>query len=268
MAASNTRSTPEADADTGHRRARLYNTTGVILRRRDVGESDRIVVTYTREHGKRSFSARGSRKTTSKIAGQIEPFSLVRLHVAQTRGLHIISQAEALNVFTGLRSSERSIATAGIMADLVDSMTPEDQPNRDVSDLLIASLTLLDGGNEPVLVLIAFQLGLLRHLGYRPELMRCSVCERELEPVENGFSLESGVVCPDCRRQAPSVLPVSAGALKLLRAIERGDLSSLLSLKLDPRLTAEADNILAMYIQHILGRPSRAREVYRDLRLQ
>lgn len=252
----------------GQRRARLYNTSGIILRRRDVGESDRIVVVYTREFGKRSFSARGSRKTTSKIAGQIEPFSLVNLHIAQTRGLHIISQAQASNVFQTLRSSERAIATSGIVAELVDSMTPEDQPNRDVYDLLVASLTLLDSGRDPSLVLVAFQLGLLRHLGYRPELTRCSVCGNDLEPVENGFGMDSGAVCPDCRRHAPSVVPVSPEALKLLRAIDRGDLSSLLGLRLDPAIIHEADSILSAYTQHILGRPSRAREVYRDLRLQ
>lgn len=251
----------------GHR-SRLYNTRGVILRHRDIGESDRIIVVYTFEHGKRSFSARGSRKTTSKIAGQIEPFTLVDMHVARTRGLDIVSQAVARELFPRIRTSEQLIAVAGIIAELVDSMTPEDQPNRSVSDLLVASLTLLDGGHDPALILVAYQLGLLRHLGYRPALAACSVCEAELAPVEQGFSLESGVVCPNCRRNAESVLPLSPGALKVLRAIDRGDLTSLLRLKIDPKIVEEADQLLAAYIRHITGRPSRAREVVRDLRLQ
>lgn len=256
------------DSPAGNRRARLYNTQGVILRRRDIGEADRVIVVYTREHGKRSLSARGSRKTTSKIAGQIEPFSLVNLHVALTRGLHIVSQAEARNIFPTLRSNERAVTTAGIFAELVDSMTPDEQANRDVYDLLVAGLTLLDNGNDAQLILVAFQVGPLRHLGYRPQLAACSVCSRELTPDENGFSMESGVVCPDCRRVASSVMPLSASALKLLRAIDRGELSALLSLRLDPRIAAEADHVLAAYVQHILGKPSRAREVLRDLRLQ
>ena len=257
-----------SDSLSSNRRARLYNTQGVILRRRDIGEADRIIVVYTREHGKRSLSARGSRKTTSKIAGQIEPYSLVNLYVALTRGLHIVSQAEALNTFPTLRSDERAVTTAGIFAELVDSMTPDEQANRDVYDLLVASLTLLDNGNDPQLVLVAFQLGLLRHLGYRPQLAVCSVCSRELTPENNGFNMESGVVCPDCRRVAASVMPLSASALKLLRAIDRGALSALLSLRLDPRITSEADHVLASYVQYILGKPSRAREVLRELRLQ
>ncbi len=249
-------------------RSRLYNTNGVILRRRDVGESDRIIVVYTLEHGKRSFSARGSRKPTSKIAGQIEPFSQVDLHVARTRGLDIVSQAVARNFFPNIRNSEQKIAVAGIVSELVDSMTPEDQANRSVFDLLVASLTLLDAGHDPVLILVAYQLGLLRHLGYRPSLSACSVCDAELSPVEQGFSLESGVVCPNCRRNVASVMPISTGALKLLRATDRGDLTSLLRLNIDPRIVDEADQLLAAYTRHITGRPSRAREVVRELRLQ
>lgn len=251
-----------------NRRARLYNTQGIVLRRRDIGEADRVVIVYTIEQGKRSFSARGSRKTTSKLAGHIEPFSYVRLYIAQTRGLHIISQAQALNVYANLRQDERRIAIAGLFAELVDAMTPEEQANPDVAELLIASLTLLDGGQDPVLVLTAFELGLMRHLGYRPELTRCAVCGRDLAPNEHGFSLESGVVCRDCRAVAPSVQPVSVDALKLMRAIDRGDLSTLLRLRINPTVVQEADDLLAAYSEHIVGKPSRAREVVRQLRLQ
>ncbi len=258
---------PREEARVDHR-ARLYNARGVILRRRDLGEADRIVTVYTLEFGKRSFVARGSRKTTSRIAGQLEPFSLVRLFVARTRGLHIISQAEAVEIFQRLRSDERAITVAGMFAELLDWMTPEDQPNAEVFDLLHASLTLLDGGRDPGLVTIAFELGLLRHLGYRPELYRCVVCRGELQAVENGFSLETGVVCVNCRAGAPSVLPISLDALKLFRAIDRGQLSRLLDLRINPAVLAEADSILAAYIQRITGKESRARQVFRDLRLQ
>lgn len=249
-------------------RARLYNARGIILRRRDFGEADRVVTVYTYEFGKRSFAARGSRKTTSRIAGQLEPFSLVQLFVARTRGLHIVSQVQAVEIFHFMRANETAITVAGMFAELIDWMTPDDQPISGVFDLLHASLTLLDSDRDPGLVTIAFELGLLRHLGYRPELYRCGVCGNELQPGENGFSLETGVVCLNCRSNAPSVLPISLDVLKLLRAIDRGQLTGLLDLKINPLVLTEADSLLAAYIQRITGKESRARQVFRDLRLQ
>jgi len=256
------------DSPRADHRTRLYNARGIILRRRDLGEADRIVTVYTNEFGKRSLAARGSRKTTSRIAWQLEPFSLVQLFVARTRGLHIISQVQAVEVFQRMRANEVAITVAGMFAELVDWMTPEDQPNSGVFDLLQASLTLLDSGRDPGLITIAFEIGLLRHLGYRPELYRCGVCGNELQPGENGFSLETGVVCLNCRSNAPSVLPITLDALKLLRAIDRGQLSALLDLKINPTVLTEADSILTVYIQRITGKESRARQVFRDLRLQ
>ncbi|CAN5287727.1 DNA repair protein RecO [soil metagenome] len=256
------------DSPRADHRTRLYNARGIILRRRDLGEADRIVTVYTNEFGKRSLAARGSRKTTSRIAGQLEPFSLVQLFVARTRGLHIISQVQAVEVFQRMRANEVAITVSGMFAELVDWMTPEDQPNSGVFDLLQASLTLLDSDRDPGLITIAFEIGLLRHLGYRPELYRCGVCGNELQPGENGFSLETGVVCLNCRSNAPSVLPITLDALKLLRAIDRGQLSALLDLKINPTVLTEADSILTVYIQRITGKESRARQVFRDLRLQ
>lgn len=250
------------------RRTRLYNVRGIVLRRRDLGEADRIVTVYTVESGKRSFVARGSRKTTSRIAGQLEPFSLVQLFIARTRGLGIVSQAHAVEIFQRMRANEVAITVAGMLSELVDWMTPEDQPNPGLFDLLQASLTLLDSDRDPALVTIAFELGILRHLGYRPELYQCGVCGREIEPAENGFSLDTGVVCLECRSNAPSVLPLSLDALKLLRTIDRGQLSAILDLKINPAVLSETDGILAAYIQRITGKESRARQVYRELRLQ
>lgn len=249
-------------------RARLYNARGIVLRRRDLGEADRILTVYTAEFGKRALVARGSRKTTSRIAGQLEPFSLVRLYVARTRGLDIISQAQAVEVYPYMRANEIAVTVAGIFSELMDWMTPDEQPNGGLFDLLQASLTLLDNGRDPALVSIAFELGTLRLLGYRPELYRCGVCARDLEPTENGFSLETGVVCRECRPNAPSVMPVSLDALKLLRAIDRGQLSAILDLRIHPEVLSEADSILAAYTQRITGKESRARQVFRDLRLQ
>lgn len=257
--------TPDARSE---RRARLYTTHGIVLRRRDIGEADRIVTLYTAEHGKRSLSARGSRKTTSKIAGQIEQFSLVKLLVAQTRGLHIISQAEALEPFVHLRTGEQTLAIAALFADLVDSLTPEEQANQDVFDLLRASLTLLDDGRDVRLVSVAFQLGLLRHLGYRPELYVCGICGEPLEPGQHGFSMESGVVGSDCLGRAPSVHDLPLDVLKLMRAIDRGQLSSLLDLRINPAILEQADALLELYVRHITGKESRARQVIRSLRLQ
>lgn len=250
------------------RRARLYRTRAIVLRRQDLGEADRILTLLTAEHGKRRVVAKGARRTASKIAGHLEPFSAARLLLARTRGLDIVSQAESIEPFPHLRTREIAIATAGYLAELVDRLLPDEEPHEDSWELLFASLRLLDEGRDPTIVARVFELGLVGQLGYRPELYRCLACGRELEPVVNGFSVEGGVVCADCLRYRPDAAEISANALKLLRAIDRGEIERLFGLRAPAGLWQEVDQVLARYLTRLTGRESNARRVLSELRLE
>ncbi len=55
----------------------LYRDKGVVLRSYKLGESDRIVVLMTEQHGKVRAVAKGIRRTKSKIGARLEPMSHV-----------------------------------------------------------------------------------------------------------------------------------------------------------------------------------------------
>lgn len=255
-------STPE------RHRQRLYGVRGIILRRRDLGEADRIVTILTAELGKLRVVAKGSRRTSSKLAGHLEPFCASRLLIARTRGLDIISQAESIETFQSLRLKESSIATAGYLAELVDALVPEDERHEEAYELLFAAFRLIDEGKDPQLVSYIAEVGFLRVLGYRPELERCIECERVIEPEPNGFSVEGGILCPACTRLRPEAQPISVNALKVLRMIDRGDVQRVLTLNIPAGVRREVDDHLARYIARRVGRESAARRVLSELRLE
>ena len=268
MTSSDTREDDESERIHGERRARLYRVNAIVLRRSDLGETDRLVTIFTLEHGRRRVVAKGARRPGSRVAGHLEPFGASRLLIARTRGLDIISQAETINPFTELRADELSIATAGYLCELVDRLTPEDQANEAVYELLYATLGLLARRGEPRLIKHIFELGLVTHLGYRPELHVCISCGKPLEPVENGLSGEGGVVCGECLRYRPDAAPVSANALKLLRAIERGEIERLLGLRVPDAVWNELDQAMSRYIVRLTGRESGAQRVLNELQLE
>ena len=57
-------------------------TLGYVLRRTNYGEADRILNIITRQ-GKISAIAKGVRKSKSKLAGNIEIFSLIDFNIHQ-----------------------------------------------------------------------------------------------------------------------------------------------------------------------------------------
>jgi len=257
----------QSDARTD-RRARLFRANGIVLRRSDLGETDRLLTVLTLEHGRRRVVAKGARRPSSRIAGHLEPFTASRLLIARTRGLDIISQAETINAFSGMRVDETAIATAGYLCELVDRLVPEEQVNESVYELLYASLGLLDQRRDPRLVSHIFELGLVGQLGYRPDLQTCISCSTTVEPVVNGLSGEGGVVCGNCLRYRPDAVPISANALKLLRAIDRGDLERLFDLRVPEPVWNEIHHAMARYIARLTGRESGAQRVLTELQLE
>lgn len=251
------------------RRSRLYQTEGVILRRIDVGEADRILTIYTREHGKRRLIARGVRKPSSRKAGHLEPYTVTRLLVSRARNLDTISQAEALDSFQGLRLDEGSIAVAALMAELVDRLTVEDEAQPAILDLLTLSLGLLGADNDNRRVLVVFEAMLLRELGYQPEIENCLRCGLPLQAGAHAFDFEGGgVVCANCRSGAFAARPISLNALKLYRMIDRGELNRVFRVRVDDETLTELDHLLEEYAQRIAGREFAGRRVVADLKLQ
>ena len=70
------------------------HSTGIILTRTDFREADRILTVLTPNAGKVSLLARGVRKSTSKLAGGIELFSVSQLTYIESRGsMHTLTSS-------------------------------------------------------------------------------------------------------------------------------------------------------------------------------
>lgn len=62
------------------------HTIGIVLKRTNYGEADRIVTILTKDLGKVQVMAKGVRRERSKLAGGIEPFSVSEIGLVKGRG--------------------------------------------------------------------------------------------------------------------------------------------------------------------------------------
>src|SRR5215467_6887570 len=142
-------------------RSRLYRTPAVILKRMDLGEADRIVTLFSRDEGKIRAVAKGVRKTTSRSAGHLEPFTLSDVLFATGRELDVISQAATLEAFREVREDLDLTTHAYYLAEVVDLLTEDRQENRQVFDILVDALHDLARIRDVRLVLVVFHVRLL-----------------------------------------------------------------------------------------------------------
>ena len=180
-------------------RQRLYRTPAVVLKRMDLGEADRILTFYSRDHGKVRAVAKGIRRGTSRSAGHLEPFAVADVLFAVGRDLDVVSQADTLEAFRQLREDLVLTTHAYYLVELVDLLTEEHEENRAVFDLLVDGFRQLGAAADHRQVLISFHLHLMEALGYRPELRECVGCHAKIAPERNRFSpQQGGALCSPC----------------------------------------------------------------------
>ena len=224
-----------------------YKTKGIILRRTNLGEADRILTIYTHKHGKIKAIAKGIRKILSRLAGRLELFCLVDLVIAEGRNLDIVTDAETLKCFFKLRSNLSSTHNAYYLADVIDKFTAENEANPRVFSLLEQVLENLDGGTGKLLISY-FEINLLSELGYHPELGKCLFCGKKITQGGNSFSFkEGGLICCDC----PGEYPISDSAIKALRLLLKHNIAAIAKVQIDFQVCQEVEKLLRKYLQYM-----------------
>jgi DNA repair protein RecO (recombination protein O) len=152
------------------------------------------------------------------------------------------------------------------VAELVHQFTLDEQVNREIYRLATETLEILTNGMNLDLALRRFELELLTHTGYRPELRICASCGGAITPVVNHFSPSAGgVVCPACRASVTALRPLTVNALKVLRLLQTAGPAQAQRLQLSPGLAAEIEGHLHVYIRYLLEREPRSRDFIRVL---
>jgi DNA repair protein RecO (recombination protein O) len=236
-------------------RERTIRTPALVLRHREIGEADRLLVLYTEQLGKIHAIAKGVRKLKSRKAGHLEPFTHSTLQLAKGRDLMIITQAETLNAFLPLRENLAGVGHASYVIELIDRFTYENEENPRIFHLAIRTLERLQRAKDPLLVLRFYELRLLDLLGFRPELQQCGLCQAEIKAQDQYFSAErGGVLCPNCGRSTPGARPISMEALRYLRHLQRSNFQQASVARPRPEIHTEMEILMQHYLTYLLER--------------
>ncbi len=247
----------------------LCSTEAIVVGGHNLGEADRIIVFYTRNRGKVRAVAAGARRMRSRFGGSLEIFTrggLVYFERPQTT-LHKVNEFAALESFRELREDLLWLGQGAYLIELASAAVPDEEPNEDLYSLLSHSLHLLTQVPSPDLLLRAFEIHLLRILGYLPELHHCLLCKAPTPPAA-GLGLSphhGGLICPSCQPQARDSLPLSPPSLAFLLSVLRSDICLTLKIPEDSSIKGELNSCLGSCIAYFLGKTIRSKDFLTQL---
>ena len=239
----------------------INKSDAISIRRIDYSETSQVVAFYTREFGKVSVLAKGSKRVKKGVSAAIDLLSHGELlfYPRTSPGLHVFSDFTVRESYTGLRTDLDRARAAFYFCELIGELCREEQANPAAFDLFARDLHALAAGGDVRRTLFQFELRLLGLTGFLPQLARCSVCGGPLEkqreiPFDAG---RGGAVCGKCRDGSAEPVLVSRGALSVMDALTRSDSVDPGRLRIPDSTAAEIRAALNAYISSILHRELR-----------
>jgi len=147
----------------------------IVLRRKDVGESDRRLTVLTSEQGKIDVIAKGARKSASRLAGTSDPLSMSVMSLAPGKRNRYVTQAQPVSAFRALRSDFDRLSMALALTELYAAVVPFEQPDPEAYELLRQCLEQLETHPKPIVALVWSQVRLLETAGFQPSFGSCVV---------------------------------------------------------------------------------------------
>ena len=144
---------------------RAFKTEGIVLKRRNFGEADRILTVFSLSSGKISVLAKGVRRITSRRAGNVELLNRVSMFLHKTKGMPILTEAESLQTFEKLKADLKLSTVAYHIIELIDKLTAENQENRILYEHLVQVLRRLERKPRQILIR-AFEVKILSLMGF------------------------------------------------------------------------------------------------------
>lgn len=164
----------------------------IVLRRRDSGENDRSLTLLTLEHGKIEATAKGARKTGSRLGAASEPLAHLCAQVGAGPKRRYVSQVRPLRSFSAVRSDYVRLHAALALCELYAAVLPFDQPDPDAYALLMASLQALCDHPRPIVASVWAEVRLLDAAGFVPQFDRCVQTDEPLAENPAWFSPLAG----------------------------------------------------------------------------
>lgn len=243
-------------------------TRGIIIRKMDLGEADRIFTVLTQDRGKIRVVAKGVRRGTSKLAGYLDLLRCNDFELAEGRNLDIVTGAMSVANFGEDMTDLNSFGIRLYLCEVIEKTVEEEAPVQGIYELLSESLSAIQQKTMPSLLAKSyFEMKLLSLFGIHPQIQTSVISGRSLDP--NGpiyFSARlGGIVGEGEAEDDQSLISTSANVVKVMRTLAAWSIGEVAKLKTPIGVIQEVEYIVSEYATYALEIRSKSLKVMSEL---
>ena len=225
-------------------------TKGIVLNETPYSETSKILSVLTSDYGMISVISKGCRNIKNKLRGVSNRINYCEYTInLKENGLSTLIEGNMLNPFKNTFGNMKKSVYSFYIVDLVKQVLNENN-NKEIFNILVASLVKIDEGLSPELISIIVEIKLLKYLGVSLNLTSCVNCGKTTDLITIDFN-SGGCLCKNCYHDG---LYFSEKAFHLLIMLSKVDLAKVSKLEVtDDEIVREIDNYIYEYYSGYTG---------------
>ena len=211
---------------------------GIVVSEYPYEDSSKIINVFTKD-GIIGIIAKGAKKLKSPFFSVTSKLSYGSFNILyKENGLSKLVDADIFNNFNNIRKDINKINYSTYIVELTTKVY-KNSPNKNIYDLLIASLIKINEGFDYVIISDILRLKLLDNLGIKP-IDRCCECGSNTDIVTISSYL-GGYVCKSCYKDEKKVSPKTISMIRMLYYV---DISKISKLDISKEIKKEIDEFI------------------------
>ena len=227
-----------------------FTTEGLVIKEMKIGESDRLVTLFTREHGIIKAFASGAKNIKSKKAAATSMLTYSSFTILRKKDTYRIYEAVPISNFFAIGMPIEVLTISQYFCELALVFGEEGTPNPELLRLILNSLHFLVKEKKNVYLLKAItELRTVSICGYSPDLIACKECG-EFETNIMYFNLTNGnLLCEKCGNYDFGI-PIDLTVLSAMRHIVFSKFEKLYSFEIPENSGVILSDITEKYLTY------------------
>lgn len=248
----------------------LVTVEGIVIGKRDIGESNCFLDILTREYGVIEATAHGVKKTNSSNMSASGLFSYSTFCFNKTNYKYTLNSACPKYSFFGLSSDLKKYSLAVYFADIIKYTSTSEQNCEDILKFLAITLFQLEKEDSDCdLIKSVFEFRIASMLGFLPDLRACRSCGKFVNG-EMFFSYEdNSLICEECKKEEniinEEIKPLTENLLHTMRFVTYSELKKVYGFSLKGETRTLFLEFSEDYLLRQLGRSFNTLDYYKKL---
>ncbi|HUD20719.1 MAG TPA: DNA repair protein RecO [Candidatus Saccharimonadales bacterium] len=232
----------------------MIKTLALVLKKQNLGETDRIVTIFSPSLGKKRVVAKAVRKPLSKLAGHLDTMMVSQLILTDKPELPTVISASLVESFEHLRTNLPELEKAYAVSKITERVIIEDVPQQAIFQLTVDTLVRINQQDPFTIIWLKFLFDLAKLLGLGMTAFHCQKCQKKITGPAHWVELERAFYCQDCPSPGLS-FPIEGNSLKMLQLLGRCSYQELTRLVVAEKVEQQVEEILLRVITDWFNKP-------------